>query len=109
MLAGFTFSFVTVPTNKLENFKTDSMPVQRSRAFTGGYYWGYPSRTGVVDNISALPDRHASKAPSIMPSVSSCGAAFAAAVAGERDHIDYEAFAWAPGDEGSNGGSHARA
>lgn len=51
-LKDFAYAFVTVPTNDRSNFKSDSMPVRRVATMTGGYYWGYPEKSGVCEPLS---------------------------------------------------------
>lgn len=50
----FTYSFVTVPTVKLEKFKRESIAVQRVANMTGGNYWGYPTSQGIARNIKEM-------------------------------------------------------
>jgi len=51
--SGFTYSFVTVPTQKSieSNFKVTSVCVNRVRYISGGNYWGCPSLDGVADSL----------------------------------------------------------
>lgn len=50
----FTYSFVTVPTVKLDKFKVDSIAVKRVANMTGGNYWGYQSKDGIARNIKEI-------------------------------------------------------
>ena len=50
----FTYSFVTVPTVKLQRIKTNSVCVLRVRNLSGGNYWGLPSQTGIADSIKEM-------------------------------------------------------
>lgn len=53
-LRAFSYSFVTVPTNKLSGFKPTSTCVGRVKNLSGGNYWGYPSLNGVARNIQEI-------------------------------------------------------
>jgi hypothetical protein len=94
-LAGFSNAFITVPTNNLSNYTATSMSVQRMRAMSGGYYWGYPTRPGVCSNIAEFLDRQASKSP-LVPPPASAGEAFHAEVTTHPGFVDLEAFDWLP-------------
>ncbi len=50
----FTYSFCTVPTNDLSNYKQNSTSVNRVRNLTGGNYWGYPSASGIASSIKEI-------------------------------------------------------
>jgi len=92
-LRSFSYSFVTVPTNKLENFKPASMPVVRVRPMTGGAFWGYPTRQGVCNSLQEFFGRNHSVAQANFPDPSVIGRAFArAASAGSSNEIDLAAF-----------------
>jgi hypothetical protein len=92
-LAGFTNALVTVPSNNPAGFTTTGMPVQRARTMTGGYYWGYPRKAHVVENIKGLLDVQASKSP-LIPPASSAGAGFLAELTTMTGDIDLPAFRW---------------
>jgi hypothetical protein len=53
---GFSYAFVTVPTNTeragKDAFKPSSTAVVRVAGLSGGNYWGCPSRAGVADQVS---------------------------------------------------------
>ena len=51
---GFTYSFVTVPSVKLENFKTTSLSVKRVYNLSGGNYWGLKTKVGVARCIKEI-------------------------------------------------------
>lgn len=53
-LAKFTYSFCTVPTNDLSNYKQNSTSVNRVRNLTGGNYWGYPSSSGIASSVKEI-------------------------------------------------------
>lgn len=53
-LKGFSYSFVTVPTNKLSGFKTTSTCVGRVKNLSGGNYWGYPTANGIARNVKEI-------------------------------------------------------
>lgn len=54
----FTYSFVTVPTVKLEKIKRDSMCVLRVMNLSGGNYWGRPTEVGVASSIKEILNRN---------------------------------------------------
>jgi len=54
----FRYSFVTVPTVKLEKIKPSSLAVLRVKNMTGGNYWGHASKQDVASSIKELPNRN---------------------------------------------------
>lgn len=54
----FTYSFVTVPTVKLEKIKENSVAVLRVRNLSGGNYWGLPSQRGIASSVKELLERN---------------------------------------------------
>jgi len=54
--AGFSYAFMTVPTNTekngKDNFKKSSTAVVRVQGLSGGNYWGNPTEAGVAASIS---------------------------------------------------------
>ncbi|MBO4436380.1 MAG: hypothetical protein J5791_05800 [Fibrobacter sp.] len=56
----FTYSFVTVPTVKIDSIKPTSVCVSRVKSLSGGNYWGCCSRQGVADSLKELLNRHLS-------------------------------------------------
>lgn len=54
----FTYSFVTVPTVKLEKFKTTSTAVKRVTNLSGGNYWGHPTKSGVASSLKEMLSRN---------------------------------------------------
>lgn len=56
-LKRFSYSFVTVPTQKRLPTPT-SMPVKRTNKLSGGNYWGLPSATGVALSLSEIFTRN---------------------------------------------------
>lgn len=54
----FTYSFVTVPTVKLEKIKSDSTCVQRVHNLSGGNYWGIKSKSNVASSVKELLSRN---------------------------------------------------
>ena len=50
----FSYSFVTVPTVKLDKIRSTSVAVQRVRNLSGGNYWGRPSQSGVAKSLQEL-------------------------------------------------------
>lgn len=53
----FRYSFVTVPTVKVEKIKPSSLAVLRVKSMTGGNYWGHASKQDVASSIKELPNR----------------------------------------------------
>ena len=51
---GFTYSFVTVPSVKLEHFKNTSLAVKRVYNLSGGNYWGLATKDGVARCIKEI-------------------------------------------------------
>lgn len=56
--ARFTYSFVTVPTVKLEKIKADSVAVLRVRNLSGGNYWGLSSHIGIANSVKEMLERN---------------------------------------------------
>lgn len=54
MLKKFTYSFATVPTNKLDTLKSNSLPVGRVKNISGGNYWGLPSAQNIASNVKDI-------------------------------------------------------
>ena len=50
----FSYSFVTVPTVRLDGIKVSSVCVSRVRNLSGGNYWGLPSKNGVADSVKEI-------------------------------------------------------
>lgn len=50
----FSYAFVTVPSNKLETFKTTSLPVKRVSELSGGNYWGLESKQGIAKGLREI-------------------------------------------------------
>lgn len=53
-LDSFTYAFVTVPTNRLNNFKITSTSVGRVKNLSGGNYWGHPTTNGIARNVKEI-------------------------------------------------------
>lgn len=60
--ASFTYSFVTVPSQKDvdKNYKVTSTAVNRVRNISGGNYWGLPTKNGVADSLNEFIGRNLS-------------------------------------------------
>lgn len=56
--ARFTYSFVTVPTVRLNKIKDSSVAVLRVRNLSGGNYWGLSSQAGIADSVKELLERN---------------------------------------------------
>jgi len=58
--ASFTYSFVTVPSQKNidKNYKVTSTAVNRVRNISGGNYWGLPTKDGVADSLNEFIGRN---------------------------------------------------
>ncbi|MBL0309292.1 MAG: hypothetical protein IPP77_06360 [Bacteroidetes bacterium] len=50
----FTYSFVTVPSNKKTNFKTTSVSVKRVTNLSGGNYWGKPTSPSIARSLKEI-------------------------------------------------------
>ena len=50
----FTYSFVTVPTNKLSTYKPDCTCVGRVKNLSGGNYWGLPTANGIAKSLKEI-------------------------------------------------------
>jgi hypothetical protein len=61
--ASFTYSFVTVPSQKdtERNYKVNSTSVNRVRNISGGNYWGLPNKDGVADSLNEFIGRNLSE------------------------------------------------
>lgn len=57
-ISRFTYSFVTVPTVKLERIKKDSLCVLRVMFLSGGNYWGLPTKIGIANSIKEMLNRN---------------------------------------------------
>lgn len=56
--ANFTYSFVTVPTSRVENINSDSTCVKRVSCLSGGNYWGLQSRSNIASSIKEMLSRN---------------------------------------------------
>jgi hypothetical protein len=63
-LKRFTYSFVTVPSQKDSKIpsKSTHMAVKRVSNLSGGNYWGLPTKSGVALSLSEIFDRNFSSA-----------------------------------------------
>ncbi len=50
----FTYSFVTVPSNKKDTFKGDSVKIKRVTHLSGGNYWGKPTVQNVARSLKEI-------------------------------------------------------
>lgn len=50
----FTYSFVTVPTTRIESFKPTSVSVARVKNLSGGNYWGMESASGIALSLDYI-------------------------------------------------------
>jgi hypothetical protein len=57
-LSNFAYAFATVPTNKISEYKINSVSVLRVKNLTGGNFWGHPSKGGIASSIKELPTRN---------------------------------------------------
>ena len=53
-LNNFTYSFVTVPSNKKMKYKSESVAVKRVTNLTGGNYWGKPTSQHIARSIKEI-------------------------------------------------------
>lgn len=56
--ANFTYSFVTVPTSRVENINSDSTCVKRVNNLSRGNYWGIRSRSNIASSIKEMLSRN---------------------------------------------------
>jgi hypothetical protein len=56
----FTYSFVTVPTSKVEMIKPTSTCVRRVDQISGGNYWGRATVSGIARSIKEMLGRNLS-------------------------------------------------
>ncbi len=64
-LSKFSYSFVTVPSTKMDKIKSTSVSVKRVMGLTGGNYWGYPSKPSVAQSIAEIFSRNYDSASSV--------------------------------------------
>lgn len=57
-VARFTYSFVTVPTNRIEGYKSNSICVKRVMNLSGGNYWGHETRNDVAASVKEMLHRN---------------------------------------------------
>ena len=50
----FSYAFVTVPSNKLEDFKSTSFAVKRVSELSGGNYRGLESKQGIAKELREI-------------------------------------------------------
>ncbi len=53
-LNNFSYSFVTVPSNKRAKYKSDSVAVKRVTNLTGGNYWGKPTSQHIAKSVKEI-------------------------------------------------------
>lgn len=54
----FTYSFVTVPTSRVEHIKATSTAVKRVTHISGGNYWGRPTVNNISNSIKEMLQRN---------------------------------------------------
>jgi len=91
-LKSFSYAFVTVPTNPIEKFNPQSMPVLRVATMSGGAYWGRPTRNGVIQSITEFFAKNYNVSNHHFPAPSTAGAGFAAEATNPTGSIDIAAF-----------------
>ena len=85
-LGGFAYGFVTVPTNNVESYSSDSTPVARARSFSAGHYWGKPSKAHISKSVKEFFNNNTSLlSPALNP-----GSGFA----GSHPHVDKGVFSF---------------
>lgn len=57
-VANFTYSFVTVPTNSLDQYKPNTTRVKRVMNLSGGNYWGHETRDDVAASVKEMLHRN---------------------------------------------------
>jgi len=58
-LNGFSYAFITVPTQPAIRFKAQSLPVLRGRTMSGGHFWGRPTQNNIAPSLSEFFSRQA--------------------------------------------------
>ena len=53
-LQKFTYSFVTVPTSRMDRVTSSSICVRRVQNLSGGNYWGQVTNNGIADSIKEI-------------------------------------------------------
>lgn len=53
-ITSFSYSFMTVPTNDISQYKQNSTSVNRVRNLTGGNYWGYPTSNSISSSLKEI-------------------------------------------------------
>jgi hypothetical protein len=91
-VSGFSYSFVTVPTNDPTKYKSTSMEVARVAGMTGGAFWGRPSKTHVMNCVSDFFVANMNALGNHFPPITSIGVAYANEVANPTGAIDVAAF-----------------
>lgn len=91
-LRSFAYAFVTVPTNKVEDYSPTKMPVLRVANMSGGAYWGRPSQNGVILSLREFFNRNYNVANQNFPSPSMMGQAFANELRQTGGVVDVDAF-----------------
>jgi len=91
-LKSFSYAFVTVPTNNLESFNPQSMPVLRVATMSGGAYWGRATRNGVIQSLTEFFAKNYNVSNHHFPAPATAGAGFAAEIANPTGEIDTAAF-----------------
>lgn len=59
-VARFTYSFVTVPTSRIDGITANSTCVKRVTNITGGNYWGRPTENHIANSIKEMLQRNLS-------------------------------------------------
>jgi hypothetical protein len=54
----FTYSFVTVPTSRMDSVNSNSTCVRRVAQISGGNYWGKPTMSGVSSSVKEILSRN---------------------------------------------------
>ena len=57
-LKGFSYSFITVPTNPLTDYTPTKMQVKRVANLSGGNFWGHPTRSSVAFSAKEIFTRN---------------------------------------------------
>jgi hypothetical protein len=91
-LKSFAYTFVTVPTNKIDSFKPTGMPILRVSNMSGGAYWGMPSKNGVMLSIKEFFSKNYNVANHNFPEPAAMGVAFSRELRERGGEIDIHAF-----------------
>ena len=90
-MVDFDFAFITVPSNRVDQFHARSMPVLRGETMSGGVFWGRPTKPGVARSLSEFGEYQGMMRESF-PDAGLGGVGFASEVRNRTGGVDLKAF-----------------